>query len=101
MAQLGIAENAGNVIGQTGRQRRELPACPPEYLRSLKQPAISQGSIAFLGQLVGTSQPIRGKLARQTGRVEGGTVVAILRLKLANLCSVGPDGVSAHLALCL
>jgi hypothetical protein len=72
----GIAEDAGDMVGQAGRQSRQAPASAAEAVAGFDQPAGEQGRLALFGEAGGTIEPLGGKLLAEV--FLGGPVLGLV-----------------------
>ncbi len=79
-----VAEEAGDVVGQTGGQSRQMPARFAEVGRGLQEPAGGQHLAAVLGEGVGLLIPIRREFPGKSLGFGVGSLGAELRLKVAD-----------------
>src|SRR5262249_42256980 len=81
VVELGVAEDAGDVVGKVGGEGGDLPAGLAKVVAGLKQVAGGQAG----GEAVGAGEPFRREFFREPGGIGGGAFGLELGLQVADL----------------
>src|SRR5262249_24455646 len=92
-AELGGAEDAGDVFGEVGGEAGDLPAGLAVVVAGFEHAAGGQGGLGAGGEGVGTGAPFRREFFAEAGGVGGGAFGLELGLQVADL--VGGEGFRA------